>query len=575
VTATRTLRRLLAGATTLAALTACSGTGDETAPTAQAGGIANVLAHAAGANVVNVHCPGDTWSPLDDDGRPAAVTVDGERTTRVDIAPGEHRDLTTGDGTTLGIVCVDEKLPVLGDDWIGEWATLSLLENSDWRSTQRALIAGATGPGVWSNENPGNGDEGADAARGHAPVMRLPGARDDEQGGEQGGEQGDGEDDADRSGGCGFVLCGGNYQLLVDPYGVIRWYTVSHIMPAALEYDAPRGGLIGYDHGEQPSSPGVPPVDSRIVVYRERPAGSDAEPDLAISSPDGAIRLDGHDYAVLPDGNYLFIGYELVEETPVDRTGLFNSSSYCRERSVGEYRHTVRTRILEYTPDGALVRTWRSEDHLPPIAAPAVRPAVLPGRDGQVCALDLEHANAIDVDPDGRVVLGFRNAHTAAIAVTWPAGELAWTLGGDGATALDVVDDPLDGPLAPHDAKVTRAADGTYLHLLDNNAFRGPGRYVRYRIDETARTATLTDAVTLRCGGQDCYTLFMGSLNVLSEDGDVEVLANPGGPIGEDITMALDGELLLYRGTDLVRSVKLGDWWAYRVAILPEEPWTR
>lgn len=507
----------------LVALAACNSTGDERQTAV--GGIANVLPHVAGADVVNVHCPLGRWEPVSGNGAPVAVILDGMETTSITITPGEQRNVAVNDGRVLGVLCVDDDLPVFGDDWIGKWATISMVTNSNWPSVLKMQIAA--------------------------------------------GQQV--EEDVSET--CGFILCDRNYQVLVDPNGVIRWYVSSGYMISALEYDHIGGGLVAYEHGKQPSAPGVPPIDSKVLVYNSRPANAAAAPDLSISSPDGSVRLDGHDYAVLSNGNYLLIGYEIVDETPTDRSGRFHGLRACKERSITQYRHTLRARILEYTTEGTLVRVWRSEDHIPPIAGPDVRPAVLFDAGRMVCALDLEHANAIDVDPDGRVILGFRNAYSHAIAVNWPTGSVAWTLGGEHEAALNITGDPLGGPRASHDAKVTRVDGRTFLHILDNNSFRGPARYVRYLIDEKSRTAELSGAVTLRCGGEECYTLFMGSLNVLSEEGETEVLANPGGPIGEDITAARDGELLLYRGERLVRSIGMGNWWAYRVAVLPEEPW--
>lgn len=512
-------------------------------------GIVNVLGHADGAEIVNVHCSEGSWQPLDVAGRPVPVDVDGAITDTIALAEGEEKAVTVvANGRKLSVLCVPEGLPVPGKNWIGRWATLSVLHNSQWNNPTSSTM--------------------------HIVKALISGTTDSLQDEGDAGDPGDSPDPA-----CGEGRCEKNYQLLVDQNGVIRWYrSIPLLMLSALEYDPVRGILIGFAASTEQAAPGVPAHSSRVILYTSKPSG-DATVDPAgkaypsIGSPDGKIRLDGHDYAVLPNGNYLFIGYEALEGRAEDRSKLFQGSQLCSEKSIDEYRYVIRTRVLEYTPEQDLVRVWRSEDHMKAIAGPSTRAAWLPQPGGAVCALDIEHANTINVAPDGSIVVGMRNSSAAAIGISWPDGKIAWSLGGDHANSLRVTGDPLGGPQAAHDAIVTRTDEGTFLHFMDNNTFRGPARYVRYRLDLTARTAELVAAQTLECSYGECYSLLMGSVNVLSESPENEVLLNPGGAIGDDIRMALDGELLHYRGDELLRRISLGDWWAFRVAILPEEPW--
>lgn len=469
-----------------------------------------VLPHPEGAAFVNITCPDGTWH-ADDGDEPVEIR---------EGAQAVVTDPETGETTT--VICVPENFPRFGNAWIGRWATVSIMENATWRTTLRALMTGT---------NNVNSDE-----HGAKSVY---------------------------------------HQLIVDPNGTIRHYTTGDGLPAALEHNPVTNGLVGYDEGTQASPAGIPPTGATVLLHDVRPDGPGLPVSGRITATDPDLRLDWHDYTVLPDGNVLALGYQLVEETPNSRARLFRSVSGCDAEDVSDYKYTLRTRIVEYSPDGTEIRTWRSEDHVAPTAGMPV-PAMFSMDDGNtLCALDIEHANAIDITPDGNVIVGFRNAAFSAALVSWPDGEILWTLGGEPPHALEVRNDPLGGTQASHDAHITRDGQNIHLHLLDNNSVRGQSRYVRYLINTDARTAELVTETRLECHGRPCYSLMMGSVNVLDEDGDtVEILANTGSVLGEDLTVDLDGVLLHYRGERLVKEIPLGDWWAYRVALLPGEPWT-
>jgi hypothetical protein len=517
-TGSQPILRLLTLTLTAVILAACSA-----ADTTDAGP-ANVLPHTPGASIVNVTCPDGVWEPRDAKGRPYTLETDGTPTTRIELGEGDRidvRDPATGD--VRNVICVPEKFPRLGENWIGRWATVSIMENGNYRYALRALMNGTNS--VNSDEN------GAKAVY---------------------------------------------HQLVVDPNGVIRHYATGYGLPAALEHNPVTNGLIGYDEGTQSSLVGVPPTGANVLIHDRAPDGSGIPVTGRLSATDPALRLDWHDYAVLPDGNILAIGYQIVEETPNAETRLFRTVGGCDAEKVSDYRYTLRTRIVEYSPQGEELRTWRSEDHTPPTAGMPV-PAMFSGEgaDGKpLCALDIEHANAIDVTPDGDVIVGFRNAAFSAALVDWPSGTILWTLGGPEPLGLRIENDPFNGTQASHDARITRDGERIHLHLLDNNSVRGQSRYVRYRIDAEGRTATLVTETMLECHGRPCYSLMMGSASILAEDGDdVEILANTGSVLGEDLTVDLDGTLLHYRNGRLLNEIRLGDWWAYRVAVLPGEPW--
>lgn len=513
-------------------LTACTDPGNRAVERPPTAAFTNVRAHLPGAGTLNVECPDGTWSPQDGDGNPVAVRDEnGVETSRIDIGVGETITVTDPlTGNDIDLVCVPEFLPEFGDEWIGEWVGMGLTSKAPWRSVLKAFLAG-----------------GAVSVRVH--------------------------------------------EIVVDPYGVIRSYRLVVGIPSAMEQDPITSGLISQLHGDQniptgskepwplpgAAAPGTPPEDSYVDIRSTPPSRDGVEtPGLRLEPPTPGIRLDGHDFVVTPNGNYLVIGYELVEE-PLDELALPPlAPNACKNRRPGEPVTTLRTRIIEYRRDGTVAKIWRSEEHLSAGIGPAIRFGI-PEIDGErICVYDIEHANALDIDDRGRVVVGMRNALTPAVLIDWRSGEVLWTLGGDGPKALAVEDDPYDGPVASHDATLMLENGSTVLAILDNNSGRGTPRYVRYVVDETKRTATLTKQIPLTCREGTCYSLLGGSSPVFRGEGaDAEILVNLGGIVTEDVTVPIDGQLLHYRGEKLVNSIPLGPWWLYRATVYREEPWSR
>lgn len=529
--ARRNTRRHLMGALTFAVLTLTSCTSETTETAEPSTAFVNVRSHLPGASTLNIECEGDTWSPRDRDGNPVTVRDEsGAETTRLDVGVGETVTVTDPlTGEDVDLICVPEFLPEFGKEWIGEWVGMGLTSNAPWRSVLRAFLAG-----------------GATSARIH--------------------------------------------EIVVDPYGVIRSYHLVVGVPSAMEQDPVTSGLISQMHadqsippGEDPwpmpeaAAPGTPSEDDYITIRSNAPGRDGAASEsLRLESPAPGIRLDGHDFVVTADGTYLVIGYELVEE---DGEGLVIPNlapNACKDRRPGEPVVTLRTRIVEYARDGSVTKIWRSEDHLPVGIGPAIRFGI-PEIDGRrVCVHDIEHANAIDLDERGGVIIGFRNALTPAVLIDWASGEVRWTLGGDGPRSLTVEGDTYDGPIASHDATLTNENGTSILAILDNNSGRGTPRYVRYAVDETSRTATLVTEIPITCREGTCYSLLGGSAQVFRGEGEnAEMLVNPGGIVTEDVTVPIDGQLLHYRGEKLVNTIPLGPWWLYRATVYREEPWSR
>jgi len=153
--------------------------------------------------------------------------------------------------------------------------------------------------------------------------------------------------------------------------------------------------------------------------------------------------------------------------------------------------------IEEVAPDGRLVWSWDSKDHIAldeySTWLPTVLQAPAPLPDGSgTLSYDVAHANSIDFRGDF-VLLSLRHAN-AIYKIRRSTGEIVWKLGGTKTPrSLEVRNDvfgfmPLAGQ---HDARMR--ADGT-VTVYDNGLPRSDRpRAVQYGIDDQRRTATLVD----------------------------------------------------------------------------------
>lgn len=493
---------------------------------------ANVRPHLPGASFVNVECPDGRWSPEDSAGKPVnVIDAAGDLTNSISVLEGESRTITEiGNGQKVTLLCVPESFPELVPGWIERWAGMTIIDNTPWPQVIPAFVAGK-------------------------PVaVRV-------------------------------------HEILVDPYGVIRWVDTSIGITSAVEQDPTTSGIIKHRHTtglENASGPGpwpiensfatgTPPDDSYVAIYDTPPdASGKAAPTRILKTPYAGLHLDGHDFAALANSNLLVIGYELVKEESLEGRLPSVASRFCAlDENAGPY-HNLRARIIEYSPKGEVVTIWRAEEHLPALIGPGIRVSTVDIDGKQTCVYDVDHPNALDVDPDGNVLVGMRNYPSAAVLIDWATGDVLWTLGGDAETSLTIEGDTRGAPIAAHDATITRDGNVTYLSFFDNQTAQGVPRYVRYTLETDRKVAVLESEIAATCGDVKCFSIFAGSAtpftSPLSAD---EVLVNPGGIVGEDITAALGGFLAHYRDGELVSTISLGSWWVYKVSLYAEEPFSR
>ena len=199
---------------------------------------------------------------------------------------------------------------------------------------------------------------------------------------------------------------------------------------------------------------------------------------LRIIKAEGTEPPDVHELQLLDNGNYLLgMQYPYTADTSAFG-GSVNSQ-------------VLGIQILEVTPDGQIAYRWASGDHLSVSETPQ-RWWDDPLLDPE--PYDTSHWNSVELigEDANRMLLSFRHLD-AIYLVDRTTGAIVWKLGGTPTPqSLDVIGDPHEGPTlfgGQHDARML--PNGT-ITIFDNRTGLGePPRVVRYRIDESAGTATL------------------------------------------------------------------------------------
>jgi hypothetical protein len=249
----------------------------------------------------------------------------------------------------------------------------------------------------------------------------------------------------------------GSYVVFFDDHGVPVWWK-----------NTGRGSMYAtlFDNGNLG-------IASRDLAHEETLLGEQL---ATIEGVNGEFDL--HELVKLPNGNFLII-------TNVD-TPNFDLTSIG-----GDANATIMDQeFQEVTPDGDLVWTWRSSDHIgaEEFAQQWWQTALTRG-----APYDVYHANSIEADGDS-IIVSYRHLN-AIYRINRVSNGIEWKLGGTTrAESLTTVDDPLPSLVGQHDPRVY--SDGT-VTVHDNQTNAGhPPRAVRYDIDAGAKTATLMESVT-------------------------------------------------------------------------------
>jgi hypothetical protein len=264
----------------------------------------------------------------------------------------------------------------------------------------------------------------------------------------------------------------GGYVAIFDRHGVPVWWKQAASGDAKLLPDGTLGWWTATSGGT--SIPGfeIHRLDGSLV-RTWRTVGTDT---------------DIHDFQLLPNGDALMLAYP-------PRPGTIDLSQYGGPSTNAT---VLDAEIQEIAPNGNLVWSWNSKDHMPLSETGqrwwAALPQVMTLPDGRK-AYDYAHINSIQ--EIGNTIVASIRHFDAVYGIDRSTGNIVYKLGGTPRPeSLTVLDDP-EGAYpfgGQHDARVLQ--DGT-LTLHDNNSLlTDRPRAVRYRIDLSARTAQLLEQVT-------------------------------------------------------------------------------
>ena len=197
-----------------------------------------------------------------------------------------------------------------------------------------------------------------------------------------------------------------------------------------------------------------------------------------------------HEIRVLPDGAAL----ALCDDTRIEDLRAYGGSD-----SVP----VTWTVVQRLSSDGKLEWEWFTADHFELSDGPS------DNFEG-VETLNLTHGNSVALDTDGNLLFSFRNLNEIT-KVEEASGAVIWRFGGT-QNEFTIVGDPKGSFERQHGIRVVGPG---VIQLLDNSN-EAPSRFLRYEIDEGARTATL---LWEYIDGAGIHALVGGSTQVYGDGG--------------------------------------------------------
>ena len=180
-------------------------------------------------------------------------------------------------------------------------------------------------------------------------------------------------------------------------------------------------------------------------------------------------RADLHEFQVTPSGTALLLADAGVPATSAPGgAGLNGQVLDCAVQEID-----LQT--------GAVLFEWHTADHV------SIDESFIPYSADATAIYDYVHANSIDVDTDGGLLVSARNTSTV-YKIDRASGAIVWRLGGK---RSDFAMGAGANFSWQHDAR--RQADGT-LTIFDDSTSPGHSRAIVLRLDEQAETATLVRA---------------------------------------------------------------------------------
>jgi hypothetical protein len=200
----------------------------------------------------------------------------------------------------------------------------------------------------------------------------------------------------------------------------------------------------------------------------------DGRPLQRLRFTDGPAARISHDLLELPDGRILFFGQEV---RTVDDTANGGSPD---QRIRADTLHVVDLAT------GVEQLVWNPFEHLDPTIRPVHWLRMREAQDGGEDILDWTHANSLDFDPQGNIVVSHRQMDQV-IVLSSDFSRVLWTLGGPNGDFT--IPDPYDRFYGQHTASVL---DNGNVLVFDNGNYRPEGDYSRgleLQLDRSTMTA--------------------------------------------------------------------------------------
>jgi hypothetical protein len=337
--------------------------------------------------------------------------------------------------------------------------------------------------------------------------------------------------------GNAFEPTSGKFAMILDSAGVPVWYRRTPAGLVALDVEPWSDGSMTWF-----AASGAPlGVDPARMYERFELDGSPNATYETVGSP-----TDHHELLELPGGDVLMITFAIRPASGPISCFVQNAAGVF----VATTSLNIAVPIIQrVNSNGLVVWEWDSDftniaGGVPQRITPAEVSFRLCFNIGGVTYYAPVHVNSVDMAANGTVV--FTARHTDAVYAFNPtSGDIVWKLGGTTtADSVDIVGDPLDGPLRMHDVRVLPNGN---ISVFDNRTSMpipgaeavGPARYVEYELDLAADpkpTATMVREVRQVNGSSSGA---MGSARLQSDGG---VVINWGAAAGLPIFTETDAD---------------------------------
>jgi len=259
-----------------------------------------------------------------------------------------------------------------------------------------------------------------------------------------------------------LVFAAGRYGLVIDNTGRVVWYRRFSSGPGLAFMAQPNGHYVT-------RLPTPDPTDREPWV--EFDVLGDVKRSLSCA---GGLQSRPHDLIAEPDGSW----WILCDETRAwDLSGVGGLAG----------AQVTGTVVQHLSGNGSLLFQWSPFDHF------AITDLAAADRVG--LNVNWTHGNALDIAPDGNLLVSFRSLNEIT-KIDVASGDVLWRLGGlrNEFTFADS-----SQPKFVHQHGLRRCASGALL-LLDNLGDPSESRAERYVLDETAMTAQLVRAYATQPG---------------------------------------------------------------------------